>query len=113
MLYPEGSKVLVSPDTEEEMTKGGIIIPPTVRDEHQVAITRGTIVAIGPLADIKFSDEISGTSKREARVGDKVIYARYGGAIVTEKKEDGSRGEPLRILNDEDIVCLIKSENSQ
>ena len=111
MLYPEGAKVLVSPDTEEEITKGGIIIPPTVRDQHQVAITRGTIVAIGPLADIKFSEDLTGVGKRDARPGDKVIFARYGGAIVTERKEDGTRGEPLRILNDEDVVCLIKSEN--
>ena len=108
MLYPEGAKVLVSPDTEEEITKGGIIIPPTVRDQHQVAITRGTIVAIGPLADIKFSEDLTGVAKRDARPGDKVIFARYGGAIVTERKEDGTRGEPLRILNDEDVVCLIK-----
>jgi chaperonin GroES len=106
MLYPEGSKVIVKPDAYEEITKGGIIIPETVKSERQIAVTRGTIVAIGPNADVTFGSA-DGIEKREARVGDKVIFARYGGAEVSEKKEDGSR-EKLRLLTDEDIVALIE-----
>ena len=107
MLYPEGAKVIVKPDSVEEVTKGGIILPETVKSDKQVAVTRGKIIAIGPLADITFCESNDGVEKRKAKIGDKIIYARYGGAIITEKKDDGTRKE-LRILNDEDVVCLIK-----
>ena len=105
MLYPEGTKVIVKPDTTEELTAGGIILPETVRHKEQTAVTRGKIIAIGPLANVTFINKEG--IKRDAKEGDNVIFAQWGGAVIMEDQEDGKRQE-LRILQDEDIVCLIK-----
>ena len=105
MLYPEGVKVIVKPVDTEKVSSGGIIIPEPARERKKNEITRGHIVAIGPTANISFSRD--GVEKIVAKIDDEVIFAQWGGAIVNEEKEDGTR-EPLRILNDEDIVCLIR-----
>ena len=97
MLQPEGTKVVIKPDTVEQMTEGRIYIPEMVREKEQVAVTKGEIVAIGPLADIEFGD---GT----AEVGDRVIYARYGGAMI---KWDNIE---YRVLHDKDVICRIDGE---
>ena len=96
-LKPEGCKVLVEPDKAEEKTKGGIIIPAKSQQSEQLRMLRGTILAIGPTAVVQFGKE------REAKVGDRVIFAQYGGFVI----RDDEGIEVCRVLNDEDIVCQI------
>jgi chaperonin GroES len=95
MYKPEGAKVLVRPEQVEKVTAGGIVLPDTSRDSEQTRVTRGEIVAIGPSADIEFE---SGAAK----VGDKIIFAKYGGFSLDDDK--------YRFVNDEDIVALIVEE---
>ena len=47
-IYPKGNRVLVKPDKLETKTEGGIIIPETERDRHQMGALTGTIIACGP-----------------------------------------------------------------
>ncbi|MBU4485968.1 MAG: co-chaperone GroES [Candidatus Delongbacteria bacterium] len=70
-------------------TKGGIILPDTSSKEKPQI---GTIIAVG-------SDE---KMKKEVKVGDKVIYAKYSGTEVTleEKK--------YLLLKFEDILAVVK-----
>jgi chaperonin GroES len=99
MIKPEGYKVLVKPDPVEEKSDGGIILPDQVKDMEQRGVIRGIIIDIGPTANVKYIED--GSTYRKAKVGDHVIYARYGGFIIEEDDEE------YRVLNDEDIIGLI------
>ena len=109
MLYPEGTKVLVKPDTVADMTDGGLHIPDSVQDTRQVAATRGEIVGLGPLAEVKFSEDLEGISKRNAKPGDRCIFAKYGGSSI----RFGADREEYRILLDQDIICFIDDDEKE
>ena len=100
MLYPEGTKVVIKPDTVDEITKGGLIVPESVRDGMQVAVTRGFIHAIGPDADVKFLD--ADGVKENGKVGDRVMFSKFAGASLRIE------GVEYRILQDQDIACKIE-----
>ncbi|OGN96082.1 MAG: co-chaperone GroES [Chloroflexi bacterium RBG_13_51_18] len=90
-LQPLADRVLVKPMEKEEKTKSGIYLPDTAKEKPQ----EGEIVAVGPG---KMTDE----GKRipmDLKVGDKVIYAKYGG---TEIKVDD---EEMMILRESDILA--------
>jgi chaperonin GroES len=90
-LQPLADRVLVKPIEKEEMTKSGIYLPDTAKEKPQ----EGEVIAVGPG---KMTDD----GKRIAmdlKVGDTVIYAKYGG---TEIKVDD---EELIILRESDILA--------
>ena len=90
-LQPMADRVLVKPIEKEEMTKSGIYLPDTAKEKPQ----EGEVIAVGPG---KMTDD----GKRIAmdlKVGDTVIYAKYGG---TEIKVDD---EELIILRESDILA--------
>ncbi len=90
-LQPLGDRVVVKPVEGEEVTKGGIILPDTVKEKPQ----EGKVLAVGP-------GRLSEDGKRiamEVKVGDVVLYVKYGG---TEVKIDG---EELMILSEKDILA--------
>ena len=64
-LQPLGDRVVVQPSEEEEVTKGGIILPDTAKEKPQ----RGVIIAIGPGR----LDEEGKRIPMEVKKGDKVI----------------------------------------
>jgi chaperonin GroES len=84
-------RVLVKPMEKEEMTKSGIYLPDTAKEKPQ----EGEVIAVGP-------GKLSDDGKRIAmdlKVGDTVIYAKYGG---TEIKVDD---DELIILRESDILA--------
>ena len=87
--------MLVKPDPVEETTKGGIVIAETIRDSHGSAQNTGTLLAAGPDAWREFKG-------RWANVGDKVLFAKYGGLLI-----HGLDGEDYRLLNDEQITAVV------
>ena len=90
-LQPLADRVLVKPIEKEEKTKSGIYLPDTAKEKPQ----EGEILAVGP-------GKISEDGKRIAmdlKVGDIVIYAKYGG---TEIKIDD---DELMILRESDILA--------
>jgi chaperonin GroES len=90
-LQPLADRVLVKPIEKEEKTKSGIYLPDTAKEKPQ----EGEIMAVGPG---KMTDD----GKRipmDLKVGDRVIYAKYGG---TEIKIDD---EELMILRESDILA--------
>ncbi len=93
MLRPLADRVIVKAIPEEEKTKGGIVLPDTAKEKPQ----KGEIVAIGP-------GKLLDSGKRaqmEVKVGDRVIYAKYGG---TEVKVEG---EEYLILRESDILAVL------
>ena len=90
-LQPLGDRVVIKPLPKEEITKGGIVLPDTVKEKPQ----EGKIIAVGPG---KVADD--GTRiAMEVKVGDTVVYAKYAG---TEIKEGG---DELIILRESDILA--------
>ena len=90
-LQPLADRVVVRPIEREEQTKTGIYLPDTAREKPQ----EGEIVAVGPG---KMTDD-GKLIAMDVKVGDIVIYAKYGG---TEIKVDD---EELMILRDSDILA--------
>ena len=90
-LQPLADRVVVKPIEKEEVTKGGIVLPDTAREKPQ----EGEVVAVGP-------GRLSEDGKRmviDVKVGDIVIYAKYGGIEI--KIED----EEVIILRESDILA--------
>lgn len=90
-LQPLGDRLVVKPIEGEEKTKGGIILPDTAKEKPQ----EGKVLAVGP-------GRLSEDGKRiamEVKVGDVVLYVKYGG---TEIKIDG---EELMVLRESDILA--------
>ena len=90
-LQPLANRVVVKPLQREDVTKGGIVLPDTVKEKPQ----EGEVLAVGPG---RMSDE----GKRiaiDVKVGDIVIYAKYGG---NEIKIDN---EEMVILREDDILA--------
>ena len=106
---PKGHFVLVKPDEIDEITKGGLYIPDTVREQHGHAITRGELVAIGPSVDIKFLND-DGT-KRNAFIGERVIFAKFGGSEFSY--DDGTGRVKYRVLYDDDILLSIDDQKEE
>lgn len=109
-IYPCGDRILVRPDPIEEVTKGGIVIPSTVAEQHMDGQTSGTLIAVGLDAWTHFVERDQaeylytkrGYSKPFAEPGDKIMFAKYGGQRVW-----GKDGVEYRILNDVDITAKI------
>jgi chaperonin GroES len=90
-LKPLADRLVVKPMVKEEVTKGGIVLPDTVKEKPQ----EGEIVAVGP-------GRLGDDGKRiemEVKKGDRVIYAKYAG---TEWKY---KGEEYLILRESDILA--------
>ncbi len=93
-LDPLGDRVVVKPSTKEEVTKGGIVIPDTAKEKPQ----EGTVLAVGPGRMTEDGNRIA----MDVKVGDIVIYAKYGGTEIKEGDEE------LIILRESDILARKK-----
>lgn len=105
ILKPVGHRVLVLPDKVEEVSQGGIVLARSHVEREQSGTERGTVLALGPDA---FYDKQS----RWAEEGDRVYFARYAGKEMPGD-DYGYPGQPLRIINDEDILGLIAAEPAE
>ena len=90
-LQPLADRLVAKPSEKEEKTKGGIILPDTVKEKPQ----EGKVLAIGP-------GRLSEDGKRipmDIKVGDLVVYAKYGGTEIKVDNDD------LVILRESDILA--------
>jgi len=91
-LTPIGDRVVVKPEPEEEKTKSGIVLPDTAKEKP----SEGTVIAVGPGRVLDNGLKVP----LEVKIGDRVIYSKYGG---TEVKIDG---EEYIILSERDILAV-------
>jgi len=89
-IKPVGRRVLVKRIEEEEVKKGGIIIPDTAKEKPQ----QGEVIEV---ADVKKDEDPLPVKK-----GDRIIFGKYAGTEI----EIG--GEEYLILNEDDILAVIK-----
>lgn len=94
-VKPLGDRLVVKPLEEEEVTPSGIVLPETAKEKPQ----KGDVLAVGPGG----RDDSGKRIPMDVSVGDKVLFAKYGG---TEIKLDG---EKLLILRESDILGLIEA----
>ena len=97
-LEPLADRLVVKPIEREEVTKGGIVLPDTAKEKPQ----EGEVLAVGP-------GRLSEDGKRiamDVKVGDIVIYSKYGGTDI--KIDD----EELIILRESDILAKKPSKKT-
>lgn len=92
-VRPLGDRVIITALPQEEMTKGGIILPDTAKEKPQ----QGEVVAVGK-GKISDSGE---TIPMTVKAGDKVLYGKYSG---TEVKIDGIE---YLIVKESEILAII------
>ena len=90
---PLHDRVVVKRVEPEEKSKGGIIIPDTVKEKPQ----QGEVVAVGPGG----RDENGKLIAMDLKAGDRVLFGKWSG---TEVKLDG---EELLIMKESDIMGVI------
>ncbi|KQC39365.1 MULTISPECIES: co-chaperone GroES [Frankia] len=92
-IKPLEDRIVVQPSDAEQTTASGIVIPDTAKEKPQ----EGTVLAVGPG---RFED-----GKRvplDVKVGDVVLYSKYGG---TEVKYSG---EEYLVLSARDVLAIIE-----
>jgi chaperonin GroES len=90
-LEPLADRLVVKPIEREEVTKSGIVLPDTARERPQ----EGEVIAVGP-------GRLSDDGKRiamDVKVGDRVVYTKYGGTEIKIEEEE------LVILRESDILA--------
>ena len=93
-IRPLNDRILVKRLEEEEKTKGGIIIPDSAKEKP----AEGEIMAVG-------KGRMNDKGERvpvEVKVGDRVLFSKYGG---TDVKLDG---EEYLIMREDDILGVIE-----
>ena len=91
-LQPLEDRIVVKPSEGKEMTASGLVIPDTAKEKPQ----EGEVLAVGPG---RFED--GNRVPRDVKVGDKVIYSKYGGTEVKVA------GDELLILSARDVLAIV------
>jgi chaperonin GroES len=92
-LKPLGSRIVIEPLEQEEITAGGIVLPETAKEKPQ----KGKVLSVGP-GD---RDDEGKRIPMDVKEGDTVLFAKYAG---TEIKLDGKK---LLILRESDLLAII------
>ena len=93
-IRPLEDRILVQANEAETTTASGLVIPDTAKEKPQ----EGTVIAVGPG---RFDDN----GKRvplDVKVGDTVIYSKYGGTEVKYQ------GEEYLVLSARDVLAVIE-----
>jgi len=91
-IKPLEDRILVKSIEAEQTTASGLVIPDTAKEKPQ----EGEVLAVGPG---RFED--GQRLPLDVKVGDKVIYSKYGG---TEVKYDG---QEYLILSARDVLAVV------
>ena len=93
-LQPLDDRIVVKPGESEETTASGLVIPDTAKEKPQ----QGEVLAVGPG---KRSDQTGELIPLDIKVGDTVVYSKYGGTEITVG------GDDLLILSGRDVLAIV------
>ena len=93
-IRPLHDRVIVKRVDEEEITKGGIIIPDTAKEKP----VEGKVIAVG---DGKVADD-GKKIPLEVKAGDKVLFGKYAGTEIQIE------GEENLIMREDDIIAIVE-----
>ncbi|MDQ1294105.1 MAG: chaperonin GroES [Actinomycetota bacterium] len=94
-IKPLEDRIVVKPLDAEQTTASGLVIPDTAKEKPQ----EGEVLAVGPG---RFDDEGAKRIPLDVKVGDTVLYSKYGG---TEVKYGG---DEFLILSARDVLAVIE-----
>lgn len=94
MLKPLGDRVIITVDSEEEKTVGGIVLASNAKEKPQT----GTVVSVGDGAVLENGTKVPMTIS----AGDKVMFDKYAGTEV--KDED----KTFLVVHEKDIIAIVK-----
>ncbi len=93
-IRPLQDRILVKRIDEDEITKGGIIIPDSAKEKPSegkvVAAGKGKLGEDGKLHPL------------DVKKGDKVLFSKYGGTEITVE------GEERLILREDDVLGIVQ-----
>ena len=92
-LKPLGSRVVIEPIEQEEVTAGGIVLPETAKEKPQ----KGTVLSVGPGE----RDDDGNYIPLDVKEGDTVLFAKYAG---TEIKVESKK---LLIMKESDLLAIV------
>ncbi|WP_028848767.1 MULTISPECIES: co-chaperone GroES [Thermocrispum] len=92
-IKPLEDKIVVQASEAEETTASGLVIPDTAKEKPQ----EGKVLAVGPGR----IDDKGNRIPLDVKVGDVVIFSKYGG---TEVKYNG---EEYLILSARDVLAVV------
>ena len=92
-LRPLEDRIVVKANEAETTTASGLVIPDTAKEKPQ----EGTVVAVGPG---RFDDGVR--VPMDVKVGDDVLYSKYGGTEVRNGNEE------LLVLSARDILAIVE-----
>jgi chaperonin GroES len=92
-IKPLEDKILVQTSEAEETTPSGLVIPDTAKEKPQ----EGKVLAVGPG---RFDDK-GNRVPLDVKVGDVVIYSKYGGTEISHN------GEDYLILSARDVLAVV------
>ncbi len=92
-LRPLEDRIVVKTNEAETTTASGLVIPDTAKEKPQ----EGTVIAVGPG---RFDDGVR--VPMDVKVGDVVLYSKYGGTEVKSGNED------RLVLAARDILAIVE-----
>lgn len=95
-IRPLHDKVLVKRIEQEQKSAGGIIIPDSAKEKP----VEGEVIAVGNGA----RDESGKVQPLDVKVGDKVLFAKWGGTEVKVA------GQEYLIMKESDILAVVDSK---
>jgi chaperonin GroES len=95
VLKPLEDRIVVKPLEAEQTTASGLVIPDTAKEKPQ----EGEVISVGPG---RFDDAGTKRVPMDVKVGDVVLYSKYGG---TEVKYSG---EEYLVLSARDVLAVIE-----
>jgi len=93
-LKPLDDRIVVRPNEAEQTTVSGLVIPDTAKEKPQ----QGEVLAAGPGRRSEQTGEII---PLDVKVGDTVVYSKYGGTEITVG------GEDVLILSSRDVLAVV------
>ena len=96
---PTGWRILVLPYKGQGKTKGGIILSDETIEERGYTTVTGLVLKVGPDA---YKDKERFSNGPWCKKNDWIIFGRYAGSRF------GIEGGEVRILNDDEIIAVVK-----
>jgi chaperonin GroES len=93
-LQPLEDRIVVKAEDLESTRPSGLVIPDTAKEKPQ----QGAVLAVGPG---KRSDTTGEIIPLDVKVGDKVVYSKYGGTEIVVD------GEDLLVLRESDVLAKV------
>ena len=93
-IKPLEDRIVVKSVEAEQTTASGLVIPDTAKEKPQ----QGSVLAVGPG---RRSDQTGELIPLDVKVGDTVVYSKYGGTEITVE------GEDLLILSSRDVLAIV------